>query len=194
MTTAAIPENEPNRLKALLECCILDTAAEESFDDLVLLAAQICDTPISLMSLVDEGRQWFKANVGLRTTETSRDIAFCAHAILHPDMLVVSDATADSRFFDNPLVMADPKIRFYAGAPLITYDGFPLGTLCVIDRKPRKLSEFQARALRTLRRAVVTQLELRRSISKGKEAMQITQRVVDVLCDDCRRKAHVLIE
>jgi GAF domain-containing protein len=155
---------EQERLQALRLYRVLNTEAEKPFDDLARLAAAICGSPISLVSLVDEERQWFKARVGMARTETSRDIAFCAHAILQEDVLVVEDALADQRFTNNPLVLVDPRIRFYAGAPLITLEGLPLGTLCVFDHVPRQLSPEQVESLKVLRDAVVAQLELRRRV------------------------------
>jgi two-component system, NtrC family, sensor kinase len=159
---AAIPKNEVKRLKVLWQYDVLDTVPEEVFDDLTDLAAHICESPVALISLVDENRQWFKSRVGTSLKETSRDISFCAHAILNDDLLVISDATKDPRFRDNPLVIGPQKIRFYAGAPLVTPDGHALGTLCVLDKKPRKLRPEQQKALQVLARHVVTQLELRR--------------------------------
>jgi GAF domain-containing protein len=157
-------DRESERLEALRLYRILNTEAEKPFDDLARLAAVICGSPISLVSLVDEERQWFKARVGMARSETSRDVAFCAHAILQDDVLIVSDALEDERFADNPLVLADPRIRFYAGAPLITPDGLPVGTLCVFDRVPRNLAPEQVHGLQILRDAVVAQLELRRRV------------------------------
>lgn len=130
---AAIPKNEVKRLKVLWQYDVLDTVPEEVFDDLTDLAAHICEAPVALISLVDENRQWFKAKVGTSLKETSRDISFCAHAILNDDLLLISDATKDPRFHDNPLVTGPQKIRFYAGAPLVTPDGHALGTLCVAE-------------------------------------------------------------
>ena len=141
---------------------MLDTVPEEVFDDLTELAARICEAPIALISLVDEKRQWFKSRLGTTVTETSRDVSFCAYAITQSDLFIVPDATRDERFANNPLVTSDPKIRFYAGAPLITPDGHALGTLCVIDKVPRELRPDQQQALRILARHVVSQLELRR--------------------------------
>ncbi|MCL4788815.1 MAG: GAF domain-containing protein [Verrucomicrobia bacterium] len=160
--SAPVPPNETKRLKVLWQYEVLDTVPEEVFDDLTDLAAHICETPIALISLVDEDRQWFKSRLGLSLSETSRDISFCAHAITTDGLLIVPDATKDKRFKDNPLVTGGQKIRFYAGAPLITPDGHALGTLCVLDKKPRALRLEQQQALRVLAHHVMTQLELRR--------------------------------
>lgn len=159
---APIPKNEVKRLKVLWQYDVLDTVPEEVFDDLTDLAADICEAPMALISLVDEDRQWFKSKVGVSLQETSRDISFCAHALLGDDLLIVSDASKDPRFRDNPLVTGSQKIRFYAGAPLTTPDGHVLGTLCVLDKQPRKLRPEQQQALRVLAHHVVSQLELRR--------------------------------
>lgn len=173
---AALPPNEMARLFALSEYHILDTISEAAFDDLTRLAAQICGTPIALISLIDESRQWFKSKVGLDVNETSRDLAFCAHAILQPsNILIVSDTLVDHRFATNSLVTDDPHIRFYAGAPLVTSSGYALGTLCVIDRVPRQLAPEQVEALRTLSHQVIAQLELRRNFGSLKH---ITKRTI----------------
>ena len=156
--------NEAERLAELLGYAILDSEAEQAYDDITLLASQICETPIALVSLVDRERQWFKSRVGLDATETHRDLAFCAHAITTPtELFVVDDASADLRFSGNPLVTDDPNIRFYAGAPLTTSSGNAMGTLCVIDRVPRELESGQLDSLRALARMVVAQLELRQA-------------------------------
>jgi GAF domain-containing protein len=160
--TATRQTGEVKRLNVLWQYDVLDTVPEEVFDDLTELAARICEAPIALISLVDEDRQWFKSKVGITINETSRDISFCAHAIKQEDLFIIPDATKDERFAKNPLVTSDPKIRFYAGAPLITPDGYALGSLCVIDKVPRELKLEQKQALRVLSRHVMTQLELRR--------------------------------
>lgn len=163
MPRAVFPPDEHDRLCSLLNCEILDTKAEVVYDDLTTLAAQLCETPVSLVSLVDSDRQWFKSTYGLDVRETHRDSAFCAHAILGRVPFIIEDATQDVRTSDNPLVTGSPHIRFYAGIPLVMKDGYALGTLCVIDTVPRKLSACQLRGLEALARQVVSQLELRRA-------------------------------
>ena len=160
MPSAPQPANEAERLAALEKFDILDTLPQQAFDDITSLASTICGTPIALISLVDAGRQWFKSRVGVEVNQTSREVAFCAHAILNPaEVMVVEDATRDARFQDNPLVRDAPDIRFYAGAPIVTVDGYAVGTVCVIDRKARTLQAKEIEALRSLSRMVVTLLE-----------------------------------
>jgi|GraSoiStandDraft_4_1057263.scaffolds.fasta_scaffold620533_2 two-component system cell cycle sensor histidine kinase/response regulator CckA len=173
--------NEKKRLKVLWQYELLDTVPEEVFDDLTELAARICEAPIAMITLVDEKRQWFKAKVGVTVNETSRDISFCARAIEQSELFIIPDASADARFAENPLVTSDPKIRFYAGAPLITPDGYALGTLCVIDKIPRELGVDQKHALRVLARLVMTQLELRRHTGALARAHEERDRMKDDL-------------
>ena len=172
MIKAAIPDNEQNRLKALMAYRILDTEAEKAFDDLTRLAAHICQSPIALISLVDPERQWFKSKVGLDACQTDRDIAFCAHAIHQDNIFEIPDAHQDPRFHDNPLVTGEPYIRFYAGTPLITPEGYAIGTLCVMGSEPGQLSTEQRSALETLGREVISQLELRKKVRELNQANQ----------------------
>lgn len=163
MIAAPLPQNEEDRLNALYRYGVLDTAAESAFDDLTRLAGRLFDIPMALVSLVDVNRQWFKSSFGLDACETSRDLAFCAHALLQPeDILEITDPLNDPRFADNPLVTGDPHIRFYAGAPLLTADGQALGTFCLIDRRTRRPLDASGRDnLRILARAAIAILELR---------------------------------
>jgi formate hydrogenlyase transcriptional activator len=170
-----LPENEATRLQTLRDYAVLDTPPEGAFDDLALLASRICGSPSATVSLIDAERQWFKARVGVSFSETPRDLAFCAHAILQKDVFVVPDALKDPLFAENPLVTREPGIRFYAGAPLIAPDGSAIGTLCVFDAVPRELAPEQAEALRALAREVVAQLELRR-VRRVLDAAAITSR------------------
>jgi PAS domain S-box-containing protein len=164
--TALPPANERDRLRVLREYEVLDSEAEQSFDDIVRLAAYVCETPSAMVTLVDESRQWFKSSIGLAFRETHRDVSFCAHAILARDVLLVPDTTKDPRFRENPLVTGPPGIRFYAGVPLVSEAGFALGTLAVIDSKPRQLTPEQIQGLETLSRQVMAQLELRRRVAR----------------------------
>jgi signal transduction histidine kinase len=157
-------DNELNRLLALRQYNILDTPTEKDFDDIVFVASQICGVPISLISLIDSDRQWFKSKIGIDAAETSRKIAFCDHAIRGNQTFIVEDTHKDDRFKDNPLVKSDPKIRFYAGALLTTADGYNIGTLCVIDQKPIQLTSVQLQSLEALARQVVSLFELRRKL------------------------------
>ncbi|MBF9238586.1 LytTR family transcriptional regulator DNA-binding domain-containing protein [Hymenobacter sp. BT683] len=154
--------NEPERMEALHSYQVLDTDPEQVFNDLAQLSAFICGTPMSLVSLIDGERQWFKAKVGLEAKETPREYAFCQYAMRADDIYEVPDAALDERFAQNPLVTGDPNIRFYAGAPLLSPEGQPLGTLCALDTVPRELTEDQREALRILARQVMAHLELRR--------------------------------
>jgi GAF domain-containing protein len=171
----AKPANEQERLAALRGYEILDTEPEAGFDDLTLLASFVCQTPVALISLVDADRQWFKSKVGVTFTETSRDIAFCASAILQPDVFIVPDTREDERFAQNPLVVSEPKVRFYAGATLTT-NGHALGTLCVVDRVPRELTPEQVEALKALSRQVLAQLELRRNLVRLEQSLKARDR------------------
>jgi len=182
---AELPVNEILRLKALHDLAVLDTPREQSFDDVAQVAMQLCNTPLAVVSLIDKNRQWFKSCIGMDATETSRDIAFCAHAILAPqDILIVPDATLDKRFADNPMVTDAPYIRFYAGAPLVTEDGLALGTLCVVDYEPRTLSQAQINSLGALARQVMQLLKLKsinNAVQEYSSRMQLIADNVPVL-------------
>ena len=171
MGAPMMSSNDAARVAALQRYAILDSEPEQAFDDLTLLASYVCKTPIALISLIDERRQWFKSKVGISATETSRDIAFCSTAIQQHDVFVVPDTLQDERFRSNPLVTSEPNIRFYAGAPLINEDGYALGTLCVIDRMPHQLATEQEAALKALSRLVLAQMEFRRNLMLLKEAL-----------------------
>ncbi len=170
---AALPLDEAARLAALRGLNLLDTPGEAAFDSLARLAARLCGTPIALVSLVDEKRQWFKARVGVDVQETSRDLAFCAHAILQNGMLEVCDARLDARFADNPLVIGGPQVRFYAGVPIRTSAGHAIGTVCVVDLVPRRLDDEQREMLRAIADQVTAQIELRRSLAEAAGAVRM---------------------
>ena len=189
---APLPQDEAARLDALYQYKVLDTDPEKAFDDLVLLAASVCGTPIALVSLTDECRQWFKSKLGIDAVQTPRDVAFCAYAILQPDVLVVPDTLNDERFATNPLVTNAPHIRFYAATPLIAPSGHALGTLCVIDYVPRSLTPEQVEALRALGRQVVTQLELRRYVEALQQSEQRLRQMNEQLEEVSRLKSEFL--
>ncbi len=162
---------EVARLAALNRYAILDSEPEQSFDDLVILAAHICQVPMAMLSLVDDHRQWFKSKLGVQVKETSRDSSICAHAIQQHDLFIVPDTLQDDRFRESPLVTGEPHVRFYAGAPLINEDGYALGTLCVLDREPRELSAEQKDAISALGRLALRQMELRLNLGLLKQAL-----------------------
>lgn len=193
MQSAPVTPDEQDRLKALYDYDVLDTEAEKVFDDLTQLASEICDTPIALISLVDPDRQWFKSKVGLDAQETSRDIAFCAHAIHERQVFEVSDTLKDKRFFDNPLVTDQPNIRFYAGAQLVTPNGKAIGTLCAISDQPKVLNSQQKSALQILSREVISQLELRKSMKKLKAADERKSDYLSNLSHELRTPLNAIV-
>ena len=193
---ASLPPNETERLRILQEYGIVDTGREQSFDDIAQLAAAVCQTPSSVVTFVDELRQWFKSSEGFPFRETHRDLSFCAHTILQPDVLIVPDVAEDPRFCDNPLVTGPPYIRFYAGAPIMSVEGFALGSVAVIDYAPRQLAASQIEGLRTLSRQVATQLALRRRLAEEQRLVQSAEsdldRAAEQLEEGYRRQRDVL--
>ncbi len=179
MIAAPLHPREDERIATLRRYDILDTAAEARYDDLARIAARLCGTPIALVSLIDTERQWFKSHIGLDTPQTPRDIAFCSHAILGDDLFEVPDTSADERFHDNPLVTGEPGIRAYTGAPLVTREGLPLGTLCVIDRTPHTLDDEQRHMLWALARQVVAQMELHESATRNIDLATMLQQLLN---------------
>lgn len=193
MRSAVLPTNEQDRLNALYDYDVLDTEAEKVFDDLTQLASEICETPISLISLVDPDRQWFKSAVGVDVDSTSRDIAFCAHAILEDDIFEITNALKDERFFDNPLVTDGPNIRFYAGTQLTTPSGYNIGTLCVISDKPKQLDARQKKALALLGREVISQLELRIQNKKLEQMSKFKTEFLSHISHEIRTPLNAII-
>lgn len=168
---APTPSTEAARVAALDRYAILDSEPEQSFDDLVILAAHICQVPMAMLSLVDDHRQWFKSKFGVQVRETPKEASICAQAIQQNDLFIVPDTLQDSRFRNNPLVTGEPHIRFYAGAPLVNDDGYALGTLCVLDREPRELDAAQREAINALGRLALRQMELRMNLQLLKDAL-----------------------
>ena len=173
----SVPSDSTARIEALERYEILDTPPEEEFDDITRLIARICDAPIAVINFIDRDRQWFKSEIGLGLRQTSLEVSVCSQAILQPDLFIVPDTLMDARFANNPLVTGWPHLRFYAGAPLETSDGFRIGTLCVSDYRPRGLLDTQKEALRTLARQVMVLLELRRSVKLIEQASRSVRTV-----------------
>lgn len=189
---AALPVNETARIAALRGYDVLDTPIEAAFDDIVRIASQVCQTPIAVVNLIDTGRQWFKAEVGLGVRETPIETSICAHAILQPGLFEIPDLAEDSRFDCNPLVTAEPRLRFYAGALLQTADGLPLGTVCVLDTRPRRLDPEQKATLQALARQTMAQLELRRALASAERVNRHRSRLMAVAGHDLKQPLQVL--
>lgn len=186
MIAPKIPENEAERLHELYKYELLDSVYEVEFDEIVQLASKLCNAPMSLITLVDFNRQWFKAKIGIDNTETERNVSFCAHAILEDGLFEVGDATSDIRFSDNPLVTGIPNIRYYAGMPLVTGSGYKIGTLCVLDSVPRTLDEDQTFALKVLSKQVIKLFELRTLNKDLKNVTDMQQEIMTIMAHDIR--------
>jgi GAF domain-containing protein len=190
MKPAPIPANEPERLQSLNEHELLDTLPEEVYDDITRLASEITGTPISLITLIDQDRQWFKSRHNYTVEESARQVSFCAHAILQSnEVMVVPDARYDERFHDNPLTLENPGVIFYAGVPLTDEKENALGTLCVIDHRPRELSEQQIESLKALAKLVKTHFELRKvkmDLDKAQEDLRMVQSLVNTMQDEIK--------
>ena len=193
MIKASVPNNEKERLADLYQHEILDTAAETEFEELVLMASRICNAPVSLISLIDAERQWFKARLGIEATETPRDVAFCSHGILNGEIFIIPDATRDERFAENPMVTGEQGIRFYAGVPLTSEAGNNLGMLCVKDTVPRNLNEEQQQALKILGKQVVKQLELRLKNKELERIAAVQKRIISIMAHDVRSPLSSII-
>lgn len=189
MNGAPTHKKERERLEALRRYHILDTGPEKGFDDLTYLASALCKSSISLVTFIDRDRQWFKARMGIGVPQTSRHISFCAYTILQSTVLAIPDTAQDDRFRDNPWVADDPGVRFYAGAPIFSSDGLPLGTVCVFDREPRSLSVGQEESLRALSRLCSSLLEMRRlngDLTDALDSLNMTSELLPA-CSSCRR-------
>jgi GAF domain-containing protein len=188
MKPAPLPPNEAARIKALRRYQLLNSLPEEVYDDITRIASEICGTPIALLTLVDENRQWHKAKQGIDLKEIPRENSFCAHGILEPDrIMVVPDARYDKRFFDNPLVTGDPSIVFYAGVPIVSTEGYPFGSLCIIDNRPRELSDSKLESLKALAKLVQTNFELRitkMELEESRERLLVAQPLVNTILNE----------
>jgi len=186
MIAAPIPANEQKRLQELYNLELLDTSYEEEFDEIVRIASKMCNAPMSVVTLLDSQRQWFKAKVGMEQDETGRDVSFCGHAIMGDGVMEIPNALDDERFYDNPLVTGAPSIRFYAGMPLVTQRGYKIGTLCVIDTVPRNLDEDQVESLQTLAKQVMRIIELRVKVRELNELTNIKNKIISIIGHDVR--------